>query len=295
MENQTRISTIKQYFRNSGIALPDDFTSALDDIETRYSVARGDGDKSADGQRAVLELVRAAAAAGRDPRTDKALRDLALSKAMDNLGIGRILTDLREEELGVVFREHAESLLGALQDPFDSAAEVIETARQHLGPTVNLDSAAAAHVQPSNTAKWGGAYAAVSQISMIVQLWEMITSWAGLVTRGRNELRVLITADVDPEMFGELAHQWPLWPEFDDGTLDGRPYDAMLPVHRGLPLSLATVDEYKRRCEALNAYLSGVKAHTNALNKHVGTARRALAQSHIDQTNAAARGAVRIR
>lgn len=237
MEFKARHLIVAQYYRNIGVALPADYAQDVKHIEATYGQ---DFAVDTSGMRAA---VKAAVTAGRPIHTDETVRDFAVLTLLNTVGISSMLADLQEQQYEATMAAHAVNLLELLQEPFEAAAATIDAAREQISPKVNLDSAALANVPLNLSAVWIQAHAGVTTIDLIAKIWQMIVTWhhmlAGNVT---DDMRPLITADIEPEVYDELIYN------FDD-----RPWDALLPIHRGLPLSLATPDEFDQRCEVIRA------------------------------------------
>ncbi|MBV7701919.1 hypothetical protein NOVA_03975 [Nocardia nova] len=232
----TFIGVVLQEFRHVRADVPAGLTAALDALDSTYDLTGKVPDKTDTTIRRELAAAAAAAlAAGTDLAADKTIRELLARAQLADIGVRSLIAEQVEELRRDVLVDHADELLNALGEAFDQAADEVQTARDAIGPALDLSSADAVSIAPaSHMTTWGRAYEATQRIGRIGKLWEMIAQFAGKIGGIQNQLRPLLAADLTAAQLDEISGDKPT---------------VISAVVAGFPLELATPAEFIERCQ----------------------------------------------
>ena len=224
------ITNIRTTAKRAGIALPAELEHTIEEagrIETALP---------APDRRTLTEAVAAAALAGKDPATDKAVqRELfayQLAQTVPSTTLGQVADDRRAR----AFAAHADAIIEDLVEAVDEMDTILTEAREVL-PALDLrNPSQASRVSPAQAQAWARARDAAARFEHVVQCWSMLVR----LTRAADVTpiyRALIAAPLSLEELHALGHN----------------PNAIDVLHAGHALSLATPTEYRERVERVTA------------------------------------------
>ncbi|MCQ4120439.1 hypothetical protein [Rhodococcus tibetensis] len=248
------VRMMRQNFPHVGATIPAAFTAALDKLTETYDIT-GQVVDPADPtwRRDLSAAVIAAVASGSDIADDKTVRELLVRKQLSEAGVPGMVRDHVELLRRQVIVEHSDDLLDELHRAFVVAAETIEEARTKI-PALDLSSREGlSSVTATHMTLWGRAYDAAERIRTLVPLWAMIAMLTHPNIGVQNDMRPLVIADLTADQLDRI----PTPRDLDSAVLGA--------VLHGFPLSLATPDEFRERCERVREeWQERDKAHSHA-------------------------------
>lgn len=238
----TTLQQVRQHFRHLGLSMPSKIEAAFTDIDNatlKFDPANAGG---------VLDAALAAQADGRDPATDEAVRT-ALTRMLLVHHSGAI-TAAQEARQETARREalvkHAPALIEAMRPVVEAAERDIANAREVLGTTtLRLDDhKMIGALDSTRLAPWALAREALLRVERVEEAW-MFLAAATKLAAVSDGTKALIVTDIDDltPVSGmsrgfEVAHHVT---------------SARAVVEAGLPLSLATFEEFGERVAAVRA------------------------------------------
>ncbi|MDV6293308.1 hypothetical protein [Rhodococcus aetherivorans] len=224
---ETFYRLVTQDFRRIGAAIPTTLTEGWETIDNTYNITGLEPTRD-DWATAALD----AATNGRDLTTDKTLTALATRHILAKTPVPDILEAHADTLRRQLLTDHADALLDELDTAFQPAADTIAEAREKI-PTLDLSHREAIANAPTNRMTlWGQAFDAADHIRTVVSLWALIGTYTRRINGIQNDMRPLILADLTGDELVQLT----------DRTADA-------PILAGLPLDLATPDDFHARCE----------------------------------------------
>lgn len=239
----TTLQQVRQHFKHLELTMPPKVDAALADIDNatlKFDPANAEG---------VAEAALAAQADGRDPATDEAVRTAftRMLLAHHSGTISAAQQGRQENARRGALVKHAPELVEVMRPVVEAADRDIAKAREVLGTNALRldDQKMIGSLDSTRLAPWAVAREALLRVESVQQVWAYIASATRLAAVD-PETRALIVADVD-----ELQSVSRL-----DNTSFGDRYrlsDARTVVEAGVPLSLASFDQYNERVAAVRA------------------------------------------
>jgi hypothetical protein len=229
-ENRGQVRTIARAVTAAGADWPPDLQAALDAA-----------DKVADSTpvgtpEAVADAYAAAVLAGRPPATDKAVQAALtahqLTQVCSSGALSQVAARLRAEALTA----HAAGIGDQLRHVVADADKVLIAAREVLPHLDAREPEQVRGASPDQAAAWARGRDAATRVQQAVAAWTALGSTLGLPGLDPRR-RPLILADLTPDQLDALGHH----------------PDAMLAVHAGHQIDLATPQVYTDRVDKVVA------------------------------------------
>ncbi|QQW36885.1 aldehyde dehydrogenase [Mycobacterium marinum] len=227
-------SQVRKSAETLGVPLPTVLVEQLDHADNLAHTAETMLNQGGDLNAAVLDAIEA----GRDFHTDKAVQRLALERMLANQGHG-IADAARQRSLHqkrTALVEHADVVLDEWAAALEPHTAALAAAVAAL-PVDNLDDVGNVITRgPDAVQQWSNAQRAITMWSAAVQGF---TAFADAARIDYSEHRAQILTDAGA---AALAHPW------RTARLEGaRHIDAWTLARHGVPLELATLDEFTAR------------------------------------------------
>lgn len=238
----TTLQQVRQHFRHLGLSMPSKVEAAFTDIDNatlKFDPANAGG---------VLDAALAAQADGRDLATDEDVRTaLTQMLLVHHSGAITAAQEARQESARkAALVKHAPALIEAMRPVVEAAEHDIAKAREVLGTsTLRLDDQKMiGALDSTRLAPWAVAREALLRVEHVEEVWVFLASATRLAAVA-PETKALITTDADD--LNPLAR---LDRSFADAY---RATSARAVVEAGLPLSLATFEQFAERVAAVGA------------------------------------------
>lgn len=227
------LSLTRQTFNQLDLEMPPKVAKAFADLETIRDRAAADLPAVPPSSVRLGAAIADALREGRDPVTDDGVRQLlavgefARSRGADAVGA------YIEATFDELFATHIDDLFAVMAPAVAADDEILVAARDEI-PDLDLQSTdRIGQYTPRQLSTWGHARESVARLERIAKVWAVLSAAAGAPVPQHR--RPLILAELDTAQLSALGHQ----PQ------------AIAAVHAGHRLSLATREEFNRRCDAL--------------------------------------------
>ncbi|WP_193607143.1 hypothetical protein [Nocardioides lijunqiniae] len=238
------LQQVRNCFRDLGLTVPKPVAAAFTDTDN-FILKFDHAERGAAG---VLKAALAAQADGRDPATDEAVRT-ALTRMLLVHHSGAITAAQESEQENArkaALVKHAPALIETMRAVVEAADRDIANAREVLG-TDKLrldDQKMIGALDSTRLAPWAVAREALLRVERVEEIWVFLASATRLAAVSDNT-KALIVTDAD-----DLT---PISQRNRGFDVVHNVTSARSVVEAGLPLSLATFEQYRDRVAAVRA------------------------------------------
>lgn len=236
MNTNVPLSTARQHLHALGLELP----KALVDALAATDAALADRTALRYDRAALLDAVANCLTAGRNPLTDKSVREHLVASQLNSLQISAALDGLVEQRRAAAVTEHAPAVLDLLAPVVADADATLAEAREAI-PGLNLkDVTSVSGLRPAQMQFWGRAREAAEAVHHIEVIWTTLARECRLV-QVPDGMGPLIVADLTLEQLEALPR----------ANSTARPNAASV-IEAGHRLNLATPKEFAERCQRMS-------------------------------------------
>lgn len=232
---RTRAQAVTNAAATLGVPLPADYLEQVDEAEAFTEAAKQTVCTPEDLHRAVLDAIQE----GREYQADPTIQRLALDCQLTSQNILAAARSRSEQLVLAALRDHADDILDGWADALDEhSAHLVAAAEARL----NLKDASGA------VARGGAIMTHLHNAQIAVKAWAAAEhGFHALAAVAGVRINVNGTVALTPARLAELA------PAYEMAREARTDVDAWVLARCGIPLRLATLDEFTRRAAQLKA------------------------------------------